>query len=417
MAECSLLTPLKKAAMMRSPARLSLLLIATGTIGLTVTATDAAAAEFPKPILLWPEGAPGATGDEDVDKPTIRIYQAQKPNGAGVLICPGGGYGALATDHEGHQLAVWYQKIGVTAAVLKYRLGRRYQHPAPLNDTQRALRYLRSHADELKLSSDRIGVMGFSAGGHLASTLSTHYDAGDPQSEDPIERVSCRPDFTVLGYPVISLIAAYSHGGSARNLLGESPDPELLKSLSNETQVTPDTPPAFIFQTNEDKGVPAENALHYVLALRKHGVPCELHLYQQGPHGVGMGVGDPVLASWIDRLHDWLKTNGILTDTPRAAVSGTVTIDGEPLRWGTITFQPEGGDSLPVAWAMVSRGKYQIPVERGAVQGTHRVVIRNLGDVAPYPTIADAAVLEDSQKLRVNIGDAENTFDFDLTAK
>jgi acetyl esterase/lipase len=403
--------------MMRSPVLLSLLLIAAATIGLTVTATDAAAADFPEPILLWPEGAPGAKGEEEVDKPTIRIYRAPEPNGAGVLICPGGGYGALATDHEGHQLAVWYQKIGVTAAVLKYRLGRRYQHPAPIDDAQRGLRYLRSHADELKLSSDRIGVMGFSAGGHLAATLSTHYDGGDPQADDPIERVSCRPDFTVLGYPVISLSAEYAHGGSARNLLGESPDPELLKSLSNETQVTAQTPPAFIFQTNEDKGVPAENAIDYVLALRKHGVPCELHLYQNGPHGVGMGVGDPVLASWMDRLHEWLKTNAFLTDTPRAAVSGTVTIDGEPLRWGTITFLPEGGDELPVAWAMVSRGKFQIPIERGAVHGEHRVVIRTLGDVVPYPTIADAAVVRPDAELAAMIVEGENEFDFYLRTR
>lgn len=403
--------------MMRSPALLSLLLIAAGTTGLTVTTTDAAAAEFPEPVLLWPDGAPGAKGDEDVDKPTIQVYRAQEPNGAGVLICPGGGYGTLATDHEGHQLAVWYQKIGVTAAVLKYRLGRRYQHPAPLNDAQRGLRYLRSHADELKLSPDRIGVMGFSAGGHLAATLSTHYDAGDPQSKDPVERVSCRPDFTVLGYPVISLSAEYSHGGSARNLLGEEPDPELLKSLSNETQVTTDTPPALIFQTNEDKGVPAENALHYVLALRRHDVPCELHLYQNGPHGVGMGVGDPVLASWMDRLHDWLKTNAFLTNEPRAAVSGTITVDGEPLRWGTITFLPEGGDNLPVAWAMVARGKYQIPVERGAVHGAQRVVIRTMGDVVPYPTIADVAIIQPDARLTATIGEEENTFDFDLKTK
>ena len=168
-----------------------------------------AEADFPEPILLWPDGAPGAKGDEDVDKPTIRLYRPDEPNGAAVLICPGGGYGALATDHEGHQLAVWYNKIGVTAAVLKYRLGKRYQHPAPLNDAQRGLRYLRAHADELGLSSDRIGVMGFSAGGHLASTLSTHYDAGDTTADDPLERVSCRPDFTVLGYPVISFTADF----------------------------------------------------------------------------------------------------------------------------------------------------------------------------------------------------------------
>ena len=367
-------------------------------------------AEFPEPILLWPDGAPGAVGEEDVDKPTIRLYQLEQPKGAAVLICPGGGYGALATDHEGHQLAVWYNSIGMTAAVLKYRLGRRYQHPAPLNDAQRGLRYLRSHAEELHLDPNRIGVMGFSAGGHLASTLSTHYDAGDANSDDPIERVSCRPDFTVLGYPVISLTAEYSHGGSARNLLGEDPDPELRKSLSNETQVTEETPPAFLFQTGEDHGVPAENAIAYTLALRKHGVPCELHLYQFGPHGVGMGVGDPVLASWMDRLHDWLWTNGFLTSVERAEVSGTVTVNGKPLRWGTITFTPEGDDQQPVAWSMVSRGKYNVPANRGVVVGKNGVVIRDLGDVVPRPTIDDVTVVADDLSLNAALGTNEANF-------
>lgn len=374
------------------------------------------AAEFPDPILLWPEGAPGAQGTDDVDQPTIRLYRPEAaPKGAAVLICPGGGYGALATDHEGHQLALWFNRIGVTAAVLKYRLGPRYHHPAPLQDAQRGLRILRSQAADLQISSDRIGVMGFSAGGHLASTLSTHYDAGDAASDDPIERVSCRPDFTVLGYPVISLSADYAHRGSGKNLLGENPDPELLKSLSNETQVTADTPPAFLFQTNEDAGVPAENALHYVLALRKHGVPCELHLYQHGPHGVGMGVGDPVLASWMDRLHDWLKTNGWLTTAARAEVTGAVTVDGEPLRWGTITFIPEGDDHLPVAWSMVGRGKYTVPAGRGVVVGTTRVVINSLGDVVPRPTIAD--ITELAGDFTATIQPGTNTLDFNVTTK
>ena len=362
-------------------------------------------------------GAPGAVGDEDVDKPTIRIYRPENPNGAGVLICPGGGYGALATDHEGHQLAVWFNKIGVTAAVLKYRLGPRYHHPAPLDDAQRGLRYLRSHADELKLATDRIGVMGFSAGGHLASTLSTHYDAGDVDAEDPIDRVSCRPDFTVLGYPVISLTAEFAHRGSAKNLLGEEPDPELLKLLSNETQVTDDTPPAFLFQTGEDTGVPAENAIAYVLALRKHGVPCELHLYQNGPHGVGMGIGDPVLASWMDRLHDWLKTNGILTDAKRAEVSGSITVDGKPLRWGTITFLPQGGDDLPIAWSMVSGGKFHVPASRGAVVGENRIVVRTLGDIVPRPTIPDAATIGDNTILVAIDGEGTNTVNLELKSE
>jgi len=388
-------------------------------IGLLVTlGAGGVRGEFPEPILLWHEGAPGAKGDEDVDKPTMRLYRPKEPNGAAVLICPGGGYGALATDHEGHQLAVWYNQIGVTAAVLKYRLGRRYAHPAPLNDAQRGLRYLRSHADELGLSSDRIGVMGFSAGGHLAATLSTHFDDGNADADEPIERVSCRPDFTVLGYPVISLTADYAHSGSARNLLGESPDPELLRSLSNETQVTEETPPAFIFQTGEDRGVPAENAIDYVLALRRHGIPCELHLYQNGPHGVGMGIGDPVLASWMDRLHDWLRTNGWLTDAQRAAVRGTVTVDGEPLRWGTITFLPDGGDNLPVAWSMVSRGKFHVPASRGVVVGHNQVVVRTLGDVVPRPTIEKAKVISPESGLGLTVEDeGPNTLDLKLETR
>lgn len=372
-------------------------------------------AEIPAPIPLWPDGAPEAVGDEPADRPTVRIYRPRDPNGSAVLICPGGGYGALATDHEGHQPAVWFQEIGVTAAVLRYRLGRRYQHPVPLADAARALRYLRSHAESLGLSPDRIGVMGFSAGGHLASTLSTHHDAGDPDADDPIDRVSSRPDFTVLGYPVISLTADYAHRGSARNLLGEQPDPELLRSLSIESQVTEATPPAFLFQTGEDSAVPAENAIAYVLALRQNNVPCELHLYQYGPHGVGMGVGDPVLATWMDRLKDWLQTNGFLTDARRTSVAGNVTVDGEPLRWGTITFEPQQGRQAPVAWSMVARGRYSVPLHRGVTVGVNRVIVRTLGNVEPQPTIEKAAQID--QPRQVDIQDGDNVLDFELSTR
>lgn len=355
----------------------------------------------PAPVLLWPAGAPGAVGDEEADRPSIRVYPApaELATGAAVVICPGGGYGALAFDHEGHQVARWFNTIGVTGVVLKYRLGPRYHHPAPLSDSQRAVRYVRAHAAEWGLDPQRIGVMGFSAGGHLASTLSTHFDAGQPDAADPIDRQSCRPDFSILAYPVISLRSEFGHRGSVRNLLGENPDPELLQNLSNETQVTPQTPPTFLFHTAEDPGVPVMNSLVYYEALVKHGVRAELHVYQNGPHGVGLAPGDPVLFTWKERLHDWLRTNGFLTAAQRAEVTGEVLWEGQPLRWGMIALYPDRGGNvqqeatLPVAFSMVSRGKFSIPAWRGAVVGRCRVQVVTLGDVQPLPTIENSRPL------------------------
>jgi acetyl esterase/lipase len=248
-------------------------------------------------------------GNEEADRPTLSLYlpAAEKAAGTGVVVCPGGGYGTLALDHEGRQIADWLNSLGVAAFVLKYRLGPRYHHPAPLQDAQRALRLVRSHAGEFGVAPDRIGIWGFSAGGHLASTAGTHFNAGDPGAPDPIDRMSCRPDFLILAYPVISFATPYAHAGSRKNLLGENPDPALVESLSNEKQVTPQTPPAFLFHTDEDKGVPAENSVLFYLALRKAGVPAELHIYRRGKHGVGLAQSDPVLSSWAGRLADWLK--------------------------------------------------------------------------------------------------------------
>ncbi len=187
----------------------------------TCLITHDARAVGPEPLLLWPDGAPGAKGDEAGDRPEVRIYlpDEKMASGAGVVICPGGGYGVLATDHEGHQVARWFNSQGVAAFVLKYRLGPRYHHPAPLQDAQRAIRYVRGNADKLGVSPDRIGIMGFSAGGHLAATAATHFDKGHADDGDPIQRVSCRPDFVILGYPVISFIEEFGHAGSRRNLL------------------------------------------------------------------------------------------------------------------------------------------------------------------------------------------------------
>jgi acetyl esterase/lipase len=260
----------------------------------------ALAAQSPRTELLWPEGAPGAVGNEDADKPALTVYPAVQPNGAAVLICPGGGYVNLAMDHEGRQVAEWFNSFGVTAFVLKYRLGPRYRHPAMIEDARRAMRMIRSRAKEFGVDPVRIGVMGFSAGGHLASTLSNHFQEGE------------RPDFAILCYPVISFTTRYTHSGSMRFLLGDPPDPALVWELSNELRVSSQTPPTFLFHTNADTGVPPENSILYYLALRRAGVPAELHIYQEGRHGVGLAPKDPVLSTWPARLKDWLAVRGII---------------------------------------------------------------------------------------------------------
>jgi acetyl esterase/lipase len=270
--------------------------------------------------LLWPIGpntpagnlAPGNKGKEPADFPGVYIYRPAEPNGAAVVICPGGGYGALAMDHEGNQIGAWLNKHGITGVVLKYRLGPKYNHPIPLWDAQRALRYVRATAPDLKIDPKRIGILGFSAGGHLASTAGTHFDAGNKDAQDPIDRVSCRPDFMVLLYPVITFSDPWAHKGSRNNLLGKDPDPKLIELLNNEKQVTKDTPPTFLAHTHEDSGVRPENSVLFYLALKKNNVPAELHIYEKGPHGLGLGKKDTPFASWPDRCIAWLKDRAML---------------------------------------------------------------------------------------------------------
>ena len=279
--------------------------------------TRASAADLAGPTeLLWPGGAPGAVGQDAADKPSLTIYQPEKPNGTAVVVCPGGGYGHLATGHEGAEIGEWFKSLGVTAFILQYRIAPRYQHPAPINDAQRAIRLVRSRAGEWKLNPKRIGIMGFSAGGHLASTAGTHFDSGKADAPDAIDRASCRPDFLILCYPVISFTTEYTHVGSRNNLLGKDADAKLVESLSNEKQVTSDTPTTFLFHTDEDSGVPPENSALFYLALRKAKVPAELHIYQRGRHGVGLAKQDPILGTWPDRLADWLKAQGLLIPAP-----------------------------------------------------------------------------------------------------
>ncbi len=274
------------------------------------------AAEAGKTELLWPKGTPGAKGDQAADKPTLTVC-LPKPNlanGAAIVICPGGGYGGLAVDHEGRQVAAWLNSIGVAGFILEYRHhGRGYEHPAPLQDAQRAIRTVRARAEEFKVDPRRIGILGFSAGGHLASTAGTHFDRGDPSATDPIERASCRPDFMVLCYAVIAFGEPYTHRGSQTNLIGRNPPAELVRSLSNEKQVTKDTPPTFLFHTDQDTAVPAENSVQFYLALRKAHVPAELHIFRTGQHGLGLAPNTPGTSEWPKCCENWLRSQGFLT--------------------------------------------------------------------------------------------------------
>lgn len=266
-----------------------------------------------EPIELWPEGAPDALGSNPEDRPTITPYVPEREDDhpiAAVLVLPGGGYGGLAS-HEGHDYALWLNQQGLAAFVLKYRLGSKgYRHPTMLQDAERGLRWVRAHASQHGIDPARVGVMGSSAGGHLASTLLTHFSPGDSTSSDPVERVSSRPDFGILCYAVISM-GPNTHGGSKRNLLGDQPDPELVWALSNELQVTPQTPPCFLWSTEEDTAVKVENTLNFALSLRKAGVPFDLHVYQNGRHGIGLADKPPFENAhpWSRDLVYWLDEN------------------------------------------------------------------------------------------------------------
>ncbi len=286
----------------------------TSLLSLLATAAALQAAPL-DPIPLWPGGAPGALGDKDDDKPTLTAFlpTPEKATGAAIVICPGGGYGGLA-PHEGAGYAEWLADNGVAGIVLKYRLGSKgYRHPAMLNDAARAVRLTRTKAAEWKIDPKRVGIMGSSAGGHLASTLLTHFDAGKPGDADPIEQQSSRPDIGILCYAVITM-GPNTHGGSKGNLLGANPAPELVELLSNEKQVTKDTPPCFIWHTWEDNAVKVENSLEFALALQRNHVSYDLHVYQKGGHGMGLGGGRAggSLHPWAADCLYWLKVQGFV---------------------------------------------------------------------------------------------------------
>jgi acetyl esterase/lipase len=273
-------------------------------------------------IPLWPEGVPGAIPGaapevvesegriSNVHEPTLTPYLA--PAGArpatAVIVCPGGGYNRLAADHEGRAVAEWLNSIGVSAFVLKYRL-KEYGHPAPLRDVLRAVRLLRSGPDRWGIAPDRIGVLGFSAGGHLAASAGTLFGEADGRTGAPLDAVSARPDFMVLVYPVIRLIGPDAHTGSGKSLLGANATPEMLERYSLDTRVTKDTPPAFLVHGGTDTAVPPENSVLFYLALRRAGVPAEMHLYREGAHGIGLRPGHGPISDWPKRCAEWMAAN------------------------------------------------------------------------------------------------------------
>jgi len=256
-------------------------------------------------INLWPEGkVPHATGTEKSDTPALQIFKApaDKATGGAFIVCPGGGYGGLA-QHEAGIVGQWFAEHGITAFVLRYRLAPKYHYPAEIEDGQRAVRYVRAHAAEWGIDAHRVGIMGFSAGGHLASSVATHYTAGNPAGEDPVDRVSSRPDLHILIYPVITFSGPDAHIGSRNNLLGNKPTPELIELFSNEKQVNKDTSPAFIVHSITDKVVPVSNADHYVEALKAAGVPCDYVRLEAGLHGFGL------TDQWTPQCIEWLRKN------------------------------------------------------------------------------------------------------------
>jgi len=292
----------------------------------------------PPPVELWPDGVPGRLPDAppertedgrvyDVGVPTLTVFAppAGTANGTAAIVCPGGGYQCLAVDKEGAEATRWLGSLGVTAVLLKYRVAP-HRHPAPLTDVLQAVRIVRSRARELGVAADRIGIVGASAGGHLAASAATMFDARDGQTGASLDAVSARPDFVVLLYPVITMAEPHAHAGSRRALLGDRPSAELVARLSLERAVTPATPSAFIMHTAEDESVSIENAILFHRALRAAGVPAEMHLYENGAHGFGWQAGLGPTSEWPRRCEEWMRFHGWLP----AVGGGAGAADGDP---------------------------------------------------------------------------------------
>jgi len=268
------------------------------------------------PLPLWEDVPPGMRAQAGEALPTLTAYLPEPAlrTGAAIVVCPGGGYGTLALDHEGEQIAQWLVREGIAAFVLRYRHAP-HQHPAPLQDAQQAIRLVRSQAAAWEVDPARIGILGFSAGGHLAASAATHFELATG-AETGLEAFSARPDFACLLYPVISMREPHAHAGSRRNLLGDAPDTALVESMSLELQAGARNPPTFLVHTTDDQVVDVENSILFYLALRKTEVPVELHVFETGRHGLGLGGGDAAFAAWPGMFLEWLRVRGILPPAP-----------------------------------------------------------------------------------------------------
>lgn len=269
-------------------------------------------------ILLWDKGAPGAVGTGEEDKPRLEFFaaspDAKLKDGlhTAVIVCPGGGYTHLAYDKEGTRIAEWLNLQGVSAFVLTYRLSPRYHYPAPIEDGQRAVRWVRAHAAEYGVAEDRIGVWGFSAGGHLVGILGTEFDSGKADAADPVERASDRPDFAISSYGGLTLDPAVAKPGALHGLLGDNPSPQAVEKMSADRNVTPQSPPFFLYATSTDQSVPVLASVTFFTALKKAGVPAEMHIFEQGPHGTGLALQYPALSLWTTALSNWMRLHGWL---------------------------------------------------------------------------------------------------------
>ena len=292
---------------------------APAAVPLPSTASAVSQGGAGRTMLLWPDGAPGALGTADDDKPTLTVFLPVKENATktGVVVAPGGSYTHLAMEKEGFAFARWLNERGVAAFVLQYRLGPKYHHPVEISDARRAIRMVRAHAAEWGVATDHVGMWGSSAGGHLAATAGTKFDWGKADASDVVEQQGSRPDFLILSYPVITFHEPDLHRNSLKYLLGDTPDPALVDSLSAETQVTKETPPSFLFATTDDKTVPVMNSVMFYSALVKAGVPAEMHLFQHGAHGSGLAPTNPELSDWPDLLAKWMRERGYMAPWTR----------------------------------------------------------------------------------------------------
>jgi acetyl esterase/lipase len=311
---------------------IALFLITFATLGARAQSAPqtpaAPASAAPDPALphgqiqyLWPNGAPGAVGTEEQDKPHLEIFTGYGPAPhTAVVVCPGGGYRSLAYPKEGTQIAEWLNIRGITAFVLTYRLTPRYHYPEPILDGYRSVRWVRSHAAEYHVAPDRIGMWGFSAGGHLVGMVGTRFDDGNPQAADPIDRASDRPDFVISSYGGLTMQAGIAKPGAMANLFVNPPTPEERNSISPDLYVTPRTPPFFLYATTPDQSDSVLGSVVFYTALVKAGVPAEMHLFQTGPHGTALGQSNPELAEWPTLLENWLRIDGWIANPAAPAL-------------------------------------------------------------------------------------------------